>query len=275
MPAAPIVAPSAIRITPESRHMASPRCSERDFADYRLRLTLHFGGDAQEPAALHGKVGLERIDARLVVRHGCERRNHFAHRVWAHVDPFLHDDRLAHRLAGSLVLETHRHDDVVAFLDLRLYRLEHVIVGAGEHGTGQAHGESNGGVIREKFPTHFQAPHGWTIGDATRGKAELASRELRLTRCGTSPAKLSDSRRSVRRAGRLRMEWIAYKMGFRPAGRRRDRHGRKYDRITTEALGDTPSGRLAPTHHVVGWHRSRVATIMCRCDDVIRSRRFI
>ena len=41
-------------------------------------------------------------------------------------------------LAGRLVLETHRDDDVVAFPDVRLHRLEHIVVGAGECGEGES-----------------------------------------------------------------------------------------------------------------------------------------
>src|SRR5262249_34076684 len=72
-----------------------------------------------------------------------------------------------HGPAGRLVLEAHRHHDVVAFLDLRFHRFEHVIAGAAEHRTGQAHEHRNSTAGRENFPSHFRAPRGWTIGDAT------------------------------------------------------------------------------------------------------------
>ena len=66
----------------------------------------------------------------LTARYGGEWRGHLAHRIRAHVDPRLDDHRVRDGLPRRLVLETHRDDDVVAFLDVRLYRLEHIIVGA-------------------------------------------------------------------------------------------------------------------------------------------------
>src|SRR5262249_22618227 len=108
------------------------------------------------------------------------RRGHLAHPLRPHVDPGLDDHRVGHGLAGRLVLEAHRHDDVVAFLDLRLHRLEYVVVCVGEHRTGPAYDDRDGGAGREKFPSHFSSSS-WMERSAMRPSwcrtAELAPRE--------------------------------------------------------------------------------------------------
>jgi hypothetical protein len=58
-PAVPTMTPRTRNTTGEGRRMASPARLERDLSDHRFGLTLHLGGDAQEPLPLHRKIGPE------------------------------------------------------------------------------------------------------------------------------------------------------------------------------------------------------------------------
>src|SRR5437763_1824210 len=120
---APSMTPSARRLIPETRRMPSPARVKDDLAYDRVRLALHLGGDAQEPAALHRQVRLERVDVRLGTGNRGYRRGYFAHCVRRHIDAALHDHRIGYGLAGGLVFQAHRHDDVVALLYLCVHRL--------------------------------------------------------------------------------------------------------------------------------------------------------
>src|SRR5262249_21929717 len=115
-------------------------------------------------------------------RDGRERGSHVPHGVRTHVDPRLDNYRISDGLARRLVLEAHRYDDIVAFLDLRFYRFEHVIVGACECGAAQFGRDRESGAGEHKFPGHGRPLLMAVIGSAAiRGSSRTnlnASRKL-------------------------------------------------------------------------------------------------
>src|SRR3954451_21335946 len=84
--------------------------------------------------------------------------------------------RPLYELAGRLVLETYGHDDVVAFFNLRLYRLEHIIVGACKCMDREAHRHRKGNGYGQQFRVHIANSSEWMIAGRVRRSLQTKSR---------------------------------------------------------------------------------------------------
>jgi len=91
-----------------------------------------------------------RRHAAFGARHGREWRGHFGHCIGRHIDPLLNDNGVGDWLAGRLVLQAHRHDDILTLFQFRVDGLEHIVIRPRERGDVQR--QYDGGTRKGVFP---------------------------------------------------------------------------------------------------------------------------